>query len=41
MSFFDYSVFVNKSNEFGICENKTSKEQPALIMTIMSCGMLL
>lgn len=31
MSFFDYSVFVNKSNEFGICENKISKEQPAYI----------
>lgn len=31
MSFFEYSVPVNKSVEFGIRENKTEKEQPAYI----------
>lgn len=31
MSFFDYSVSVDKSDEFGICENKTAKELPAYI----------
>ncbi len=31
MSFFDYSVSVDKSDEFGICEDKTAKELPAYI----------
>lgn len=29
--FFYYSVSVDKSDEFGICENKTAKELPAYI----------